>query len=90
MRTDLSIGQQAVQAGHALSSWTLKYPDTWNNEYLLYLGVKNREELEMWIEKLISREEKFEIFHEPDLNNEPTAISLVSDGKLFKRLKLIG
>jgi hypothetical protein len=44
VRRDLSIQQQAVQAGHAVAEYLLQYPNTsWSNGTLVYLSVKDQE-----------------------------------------------
>jgi hypothetical protein len=49
VRKDLSKSQQAVQAGHALAEYLLHGPSTaWQNGTLIYLGVKNENELKFW------------------------------------------
>ena len=84
---DLSIGYQAVQAGHAVAQYLLDNPDqTWNNNYLIFLSGN----LEREILKLESRNLKFTKFKEPDLGNATTAIALTGEQKQFKNLKLLG
>lgn len=66
VRRDLSVAQQAVQAGHAIAEWcvnessrihwdgrevTIK-PWRWTNETLVLLGVSDEAELKAWYEKL--------------------------------------
>lgn len=49
VRKDLSKSQQAVQAGHAVAEYLLRGPLTiWGNGTLIYLGIKNEEELKWW------------------------------------------
>jgi hypothetical protein len=49
VRKDLSRSQQAVQAGHAVGEYLLRGPSTvWGNGILVYLGVRNEEELKWW------------------------------------------
>lgn len=75
-----------VQGGHAVAQWLLDNPDQeWNNSYLIYLHA----DIEMWKSKLKIRELDFTTFHEPDLDNIPTAIAIECDGKIFKKLKMV-
>jgi hypothetical protein len=41
VRKDLSESYRSVQAGHAVAEWVL-HDRTWQNETLIYLGVKTR------------------------------------------------
>jgi len=61
----------------------------WNNHTLIYLKVKDQDQIKFWIDVLEIREEKCTIFREPDLNNEITAIASYGDGKIFKGLSLL-
>jgi len=75
VRNDLKRSSPAVQAGHAVAEFMLKYPDCeWNNNYLIYLRIRNLEDLEYWNELLDNTTKA--IFHEPDLSNEMTAIAV--------------
>ena len=92
VRKDLNYSSPAVQAGHALAEFCLKsgVGHIWNNHTLIYLGVDNVKELYKWCFKLEKKEIEYSKFHEPDMNGELTAISvLVDDGKIFKNLKLL-
>jgi len=49
VRKDLSKSQQAVQGGHAVAEYLLHGPSTaWTNGTLVYLGVRNENELKFW------------------------------------------
>lgn len=90
VRKDLKISYQAVQAGHAVAEWMLHDSDKkWQNSTLVYLGVKDENELEHWKNKLDFRKIKFVDFKEPDIGNKVTAISCLSDGRVFRNLKLL-
>ena len=91
VRKDLSRSQQAVQSGHAVAEWLLRNPDSpkWSNGTLVYLGVKNEEELHSWMDKLEARCKSTTPFCEPDIGNEVTAIACLSNGKEFRHLRLI-
>jgi hypothetical protein len=88
-RNDLPLKYSAVQAGHAVAAFLLHDQQSWNNEYLIYLSVKNEEELKTWGEILTLKGIKWFGFKEPDINNELTAISTVCDKKVFSKLKLL-
>jgi len=90
-RTDLKYSSPAVQSGHSVAEFCLNSNgEEWNNQTLIYLGVKNLSELERWCFKLEKRNIKFTGFREPDMNDELTSIATLSDdGKIFKSLKLL-
>jgi len=90
VRKDLPRNQQAVQAGHAVAEYLLHVPALrWNNDTLIYLGVKNETELVSWGEKLTNNSIKWVGFREPDIGNQLTAISTIADGKIFESEKLL-
>lgn len=97
-RADLSKSQQAVQAGHALAEFCLKGSvelhwngremernPLWENGTLVYLKVKNLDELQ----KLYGKIEKSFAFHEPDMNNELTAFARLGNHPEFIGLPLL-
>lgn len=89
VRKDLTPSQTAVQAGHAVAEYLLDDPQTWRNETLIYLGVKNLYHLEKWMNKLSDAEIKFIPWREPDINNELTAIASTGSSEFFKKLNLL-
>jgi hypothetical protein len=90
VRKDLSTSQMAVQAGHAVAGYLLhSHFSRWQNETLIYLGVKGLSQLERLKYKLDQKNIKYTEFREPDLNNEVTAIASDIDCKHFERLNLI-
>ena len=93
-RLDLESSYRACQAGHAVAEWLLHAPQSqreqWKNGTLIYLGIRDEEELLYWGQKLDRKGIKWIGFREPDLDNQLTAIACLSDGKLFSRLKLLG
>ncbi len=90
VRKDLSISQMAVQAGHALAAYLLhSHFSRWQNETLIYLGVKNLSQLEKLKYKLDIEDVGYVEFREPDLNNEVTAIATDIHCKIFERMHLI-
>jgi hypothetical protein len=88
-RRDLSIPQQAVQAGHAVAELILRGPPLGWDGTLIYLGVENEEMLSIWCSKLDVRQKSYIKFREPDIGNQLTAIACLDDGKIFSRLKLL-
>ena len=51
VREDLNPTYQAVQSGHAVAQYMLEH-GYWKNETLVYLSVKNEQQLEKWKYKL--------------------------------------
>ena len=90
VRQDLSVPQQAVQGGHALAEYLLKFPDTqWRNGVLIYLRVPDEFELERWAFKLEEAGIHHIEFREPDIGDELTAIAAPTNTRIFSRLKLL-
>lgn len=69
-RADLGVGLRAAQAGHALIAWVLKHGEPCEN--LVVLQVPSRFALEELAKRLAGR---VELFHEPDLGGQLTAIA---------------
>jgi len=88
-RKDLPGSQPAVQAGHAVAEWLLHDPASWKNEYLIYLGVDNEQDLKCWGDKLSRKSIKWIGFREPDRDNELTAIATTCNKNVFSRLTLL-
>jgi hypothetical protein len=75
-----------VQGGHVVAEWLLKHPQQdWNNSYLIYVSA----DVSMWKEKLDILEIDYTEFREPDLNNKVTALAILNNDRLFKKLRLI-
>lgn len=75
-----------VQAGHAVAQYLLEDKNgSWQNDYLIYLSADINE----WKTVLNNNHVEYTEFKEPDLNNETTAIAVLNNGKLFKKLKLV-
>ena len=94
IRKDLDPSYQAVQAGHALAQFMLEHPDQaqdWDNHTLIYLRVKNEDELKKWWMKIDNMEEDapYSTFREPDIGNELTAIATYGNGELYRKLRLL-
>lgn len=90
IRRDLSVQQQAVQAGHAVAEFLLRGPkSSWHNGTLVYLSVPDQERLRRWEDKLCDLEIPYTLFREPDLGNEITALAVTTQReKIFKSLQL--
>lgn len=67
----------------------LEHPDSWKNEYLIYLHVKDLDDLLKWEWKMQEHDIPYSMFTEPDIENQPTALAVKSDGKMFAKLKLM-
>jgi hypothetical protein len=75
-----------VQGGHAVAQWMLDHPNQdWNNSYLIYLSA----EVEKWKDKLDYLNIDYTKFDEPDLDNQTTALAILGNDKLFKKLNLV-
>ncbi len=75
-----------VQGGHAVAQYLLEFgQESWENEYLIYLYG----DTEYWKYVLTMRGMKFAEFHEPDLDDKLTALAVVNDGNLFKKLEKV-
>ena len=86
----LNKSQIAVQGGHAVAEFILKHPWTeWDNGTLVYLGIKNENQMIRYCIRLSLSDIDYSEFREPDLNNQITAVAALSDGEEFKQLNLI-
>jgi peptidyl-tRNA hydrolase len=89
-RTDLSPGQRAVQAAHALRAFVEAHPDVdkeWyqNSNYLAILEVHGEPQLALLLKKARLRGFPASEFREPDRENELTAIALGPPAKAICR-----
>lgn len=74
-RRDLSFPQKAVQAGHAIFEASQEFRQLYTQHPSLILcEVRNEQRLQSVIRKLEKHNIKFVTFHEPDRDNELTAI----------------
>ena len=93
-RADLSPGQQAVQAAHALREFAAEHPEEdarWyaTSNTLAFLATANEESLLTLIERAGRLGVPFAAFHEPDRGNELTAVAFgPSARKLLARVPL--
>jgi len=91
VRNDLAQTYRIVQGSHALAQYALTMPDIfkqWNNNTIIYLGVKNLIDLKEWKVKLEKLQKKHCSFYEPDLENQLTAIACYDTGIIFKELTI--
>ncbi len=90
VREDLTRSQQAVQGGHALAEYMLKYPGArdWNNSTLIYLKVSPKD-LETLCRRYTNRLRHVAAFKEPDLNDELTAFAFLEPTPEVKKIKLL-
>ena len=91
VRKDLTPSQRAVQAGHALAAYLLhgSFLRRWQNETLIYLGVKGLKQLENLKRKFKYDGIEYVEFKDPDLDNETTAIATDIDNRYCERLNLL-
>jgi hypothetical protein len=91
VRKDLSTSQQAVQAGHAVAAFLLRgqFFRRWQNETLIYLGVKGLKQLENLKFKLDNYDIPYTEFREPDIGNQVTAIATDHYCETFNKLNLL-
>lgn len=76
VRRDLEVGLRTAQAGHALIGWVMEYGRPPDN--LVVLAVPSLEELHRVYDRC--RDVRMVGFHEPDLNDELTAVAVGPEG----------
>lgn len=75
-----------VQGGHAVAEWLLTHPNQeWNNNYLIYVSA----DVDRWKDRLNIMNVDYTEFKEPDLDYQTTALAVLNNDKMFKKLKLI-
>ena len=90
VRKDLTPGQRAVQASHAIAEFLLRGPKTeWDNGTIVLLGVEDEGELKTWATWLEIKGKPYAAFKEPDIGNQMTALATVDGGSVFQRLALL-
>ena len=81
-RSDLSPGQQAVQACHAVADLCVRHRDgevaDWadNHKTMVVLGAKDEAELRALLQALNSAGLRCQPFFEPDMGNQLTSIAI--------------
>lgn len=88
VRSDLDPTYRMVQGMHAVAEHCISRPDYWDNETLVVCKVRTEAQLLNWIHKLERMDMWYASFHEPDLDNQLTAIAVVDDSGLFKHLEV--
>lgn len=73
----------AVQGGHCIYEFIKKFPNIWDNEYLIYLSVDINE----WKQLLDIYGIVYSEFHEPDLDNQLTSIAILEKDILDNGVK---
>lgn len=86
VRADLPVGAQAVQAAHALQAYNIEYADqarAWyeRSNYLALLSVPDEAALRRLLTRARERGLSAAPFHEPDRDNEMTALALEPSGR---------
>lgn len=71
-RLDLPVGLRTAQVGHALIEWVLRHGEPPEN--LVVLAVRDQEHLMQVAGKLMGDEHRLEVFNEPDLDMDATAL----------------
>lgn len=95
-RQDISPGLQTAQSIHAVAGYALDYPKKfkkWDNGYVIVLAVENETELINFANCMEDGSITHFMFHEHDLNYEPTAIAFLEKEctkELTKDLPLAG
>lgn len=93
-RADISAGQQAVQAAHALREFVREHPKVDREWYeksntLAFLSVKDEKALMQLLSEAVRRRIACSGFREPDRDHEITAIAIGPEGKgLCRQLRL--
>lgn len=93
-RRDLLPGQQAVQAIHAVVEFCLEHPEiarTWHDasNHVALLAVSSEGDLFALADKAWFGKLAYSTFHEPDINDEMTAVVIEPAGaRLCKDVEL--
>lgn len=88
-RQDLSVGYQIAQSCHSVADFAYHKPyefKNWreNSNYKICLTTKDEQSLIKLHNKLIDKGAKVIAFHEPDLGDEMTAITLLGEPDIKK------
>lgn len=95
VRQDIKPEQQLVQTAHCtmVLGSKLSHLDC-SKIHFVIMGCKDLNELRKRMNFMVERDIRFEVFAEPDINNEPTAIASypitsIAERKKFARFKLL-
>ncbi len=93
-RKDIFPGYQLVQTAHAAAEYIIKHRDEsekWSRDSnsIITLSVKNLNDLQNLSEKLKNLGIKVAEFYEPDIENQLTAIALLADNEIRKKLSYL-
>jgi hypothetical protein len=79
-----------VQGAHAVAQYLLNNPKTmWNNGTMVFLSVKNENDLALLVDKMMDSGKRVSLFFEPDLGYQLTSFACVDTGEIFKDLPLM-
>jgi hypothetical protein len=70
----------------------IKHPDLWHNSTLIYLRAKDEDELDIWKRRFVECNIPFASFQEPDINNQSTAVAVISNpdsDSMLKNIRLV-
>lgn len=97
VRSDLEPGYKVAQSAHALADFAVKFEHEFKqwqlgSNYLCCLEA-DEDKIQRVLSKLKDSGIKHEVFHEPDIGNQMTAVAVEAlsreqHKKLFKNLKL--
>lgn len=83
---ELSPVYACVQGSHAVAQYVLDSPDSpWKNDYLIFLKADLQKVTDLLDFHKVDRV----VFKEPDLDNKITAIAVLNNGHLFKKLRTV-
>ena len=88
-RKDLEAGYQLVQSGHSIAEFIEQFPDKfaeWKQQsnYLISLSTDNEDKLQRLYYKLLDNGAHVSAFHEPDIDNQLTAICFYGTPEMRK------
>jgi hypothetical protein len=76
VRKDLGRSAKAAQAVHGASGFVVKHGTAvWPNEIIVLLAVRDEADLIRWAVRLARCSTHLYEWHEPDMNNELTAVA---------------
>ena len=88
-RSDLTAGQQAVQAGHAALLYAAGHPGDWHEGALIILAVRDNVQLYDLADRLDLQGHQLAVFREPDMDWRLTAIAAgPAAGRMLRHVPL--